>query len=219
MSDMQLIVFDMDGTICDSWPSMLYCYRETLKEWGFEDMPDEEFWSYFVGYLPENLSAMLHTDDEEEIKRAVAFFRQKYEERGHALSRPFDHILDTIKELHSRGFKIGLATMTLEKYALNTIRELGILDCFDVAKGSPQEGHRTKADMIRMCMDATGVDGVHTLMIGDGHNDYNAAKKAGTHFLAAAYGFGLTEENCLEYGISYVKKPEQVLQAVLDFKA
>ena len=218
MTDLKLIIFDMDGTICDSWPSMLYCYRETLKEWGFGDMPDEEFWSYFVGYLPENLKMMLHTQDEEEIARAVKFFRQKYEEKGHALSKPFDHILDTIRELHDRGFKIGLATMTLEKYAVNTLRELGVHDCFDIICGSLAKGTRTKTDMIRMCLDHTGIDGIHTLMIGDGFNDLEAAKKAGTHFLAAAYGFGITEDNCAEYGIRYVKRPEDVLGAVLDFR-
>ena len=40
----ELIIFDMDGTICDSWPSMLYCYKETLKKFGNADMPDDEFW-------------------------------------------------------------------------------------------------------------------------------------------------------------------------------
>ena len=218
MTDMELIIFDMDGTICDSWPAMLYCYRETLKEWGYGDMPDEEFWSYFVGYLPDNLRVMLHIQDDEELNRAVAFFRRKYEEKGHAMGKPFDHVPDTIRELHSRGFKIGLATMTLEKYAVNTLRELGILDCFDVAVGSPSEGHRTKTDMIRLCMERTGIDGLHTLMVGDGFNDLEAAKKAGTHFLAAAYGFGLTAENCIEYGTSYVDEPGKVLDAILGFK-
>lgn len=77
----ELIIFDMDGTICDSWPSMLYCYKETLKRFGNADMPDDEFWSYFVGYLPENLKLMLHTDDESTINEAVRYFRQKYEEK------------------------------------------------------------------------------------------------------------------------------------------
>lgn len=219
MTDMELIIFDMDGTICDSWPAMLYCYRETLKEWGYADMPDEEFWSYFVGYLPDNLKLMLHIHDDDELEKAVRFFRQKYEEKGHAMGKPFDHVPDTIRQLHDMGLKIGLATMTLEKYARNTLEKLGILDCFDVVRGSLAKGERSKTDMIRQCMAETGIDGLHTLMVGDGFNDLEAAKKAGTHFLAAAYGFGLTEDNCKEYAISYVKEPKDVLQAVLDFKS
>ena len=218
MTEMQLIIFDMDGTICDSWPAMLYCYRETLKEWGYEDMPNEEFWSYFVGYLPDNLRLMLHTQDDDEVEKAVRFFRQKYEEKGHAMGKPFDNVPETVRKLHDQGFKIGLATMTLEKYAINTLEKIGILDCFDVVKGSLAKGERSKTDMIRQCMEETGVDHLLTLMVGDGFNDLEAAKKAGTHFLAAAYGFGLTEDNCKEYGISYVKDPGALYDAVIGFK-
>lgn len=210
----ELIVFDMDGTICDSWPSMLYCYKETLKKYGNEDMPDEEFCSYFVGYLPDNLKMMLHTDDDALITEAVAYFRQKYEERGHALSGPFPPAVEAIKELHKRGYKIGLATMTLERYAIDTLKELGIDDCFDVAHGSTVKGDRTKSDMIEMCISETDSSRERTLMIGDGFNDLEAAKRSKVHFLAAAYGFGITKENCIEYGYRYAERPEDLIDAI-----
>lgn len=214
---LKLIVFDMDGTICDSWPSMMYCYKETMKEWGYTDIPDEEFWSYFVGHLPENLKMMLHTDDEEEIDRAVRFFRKKYEEKGHSLSSPFEHVLDQIRQVKAHGYRVGLATMTLERYAIDTLKELNIDDCFDVMKGSMEDSKRSKADMIRMCMESVGAAPEETLMIGDGFNDLEAAKKTGAHFLAASYGFGITKENCEEYGIRYVDSPAGILEAVINY--
>ncbi len=212
----KLIVFDMDGTICDSWPSMLYCYRETLLHYGHADMLDEEFWSYFVGFLPDNLSAMLHISDPEEIDEAVRFFRSKYEEKGHAMSKEFEGIIDVIKELHSKGYKMGLATMTLEKYAINTLKKIGIYDYFDAAHGSIQNGNRSKAEMIRMCMEETGVSPDDTLMIGDGFNDKVAAEKSGVRFIAATYGFGITLDNCKEYGIKYVEKPSDIVNTVMN---
>ena len=218
MRKFDLIVFDMDGTLCDSWPSMLYCYRETLKKYGNADMPDEEFWSYFVGYLPENLKLMLHTDDDELIDEAVRYFRKAYEDKGHAMSGPFLPAVEAVKELDSEGYKIGLATMTLEKYAVNTLREIGIEQCFDVIRGSSETENRSKSDMINMCMKETGVPPERTLMIGDGFNDLEAAKKSGVSFLTAAYGFGITVDNCKEYGYRYVDKPEGLLNAIRNYQ-
>ena len=79
---MKLIIFDMDGTLVDSWPGMEYCYNETFREYGRENMTEDEFLSGFVGNLSENLRAMLHIDDEKELEKAVKTFRRHYRERG-----------------------------------------------------------------------------------------------------------------------------------------
>ena len=40
---MKLIIFDMDGTLTDSWPGMQYCYNKTFQEYGRGDMTEDEF--------------------------------------------------------------------------------------------------------------------------------------------------------------------------------
>ena len=198
---MKLIIFDMDGTLTDSWPGMEYCYNETFREYGRENMTEDEFLSGFVGNLSENLRVMLHIDDENELEKAVETFRRHYRERGHALSAPFPGIIDLVRQLHSEGYKLGLATMMLQKYAADILEELKIRDCFDAVEGSDITGERSKADMIRTCMVRTGVSNEDTVMIGDGFNDQKAAEKAKVGFIAAAYGYGITVQNCEEYGI------------------
>lgn len=217
MTAIELVIFDMDGTICDSWNAMLYCYRETMKHFGRECKSDEEFYSCFTGYLQENLSNMLGFR-EDEVHDAVRYFRKVYEERGHSKSKVFDGIVDEIIELHSRGYKIGLATMTLEKYAVNTMKEIGLYDYFDCIHGSLEDGSRSKSDMIDMCMNETGVGKENTLMVGDGFNDLEASKKSGVNFMAAVYGFGITLDNCREYGIDHVDSPDGVAEAVIGYR-
>ena len=39
----KLIIFDMDGTLADSWPGMQYCYNMTFRDFGREEMTEEEF--------------------------------------------------------------------------------------------------------------------------------------------------------------------------------
>ena len=210
---MKLIIFDMDGTLVDSWPGMEYCYNETFRHYGREDMTEDEFLSGFVGNLTDNLRTMLHLDGEE-LDEAVAIFREHYRERGHALSSPFPHMLDLIKELHSEGYKLGIATMIYQPYAVDILEELKVRDLFDVIQGSDKIGERKKANMIIDCMLSADVTKEDTLMIGDGFNDQKAAEKAGVGFIAAAYGYGITVDNCREYGYEYASRPEDLKKAI-----
>ena len=209
----KLIIFDMDGTMVDSWPGMEYCYNQTFREFGREDMTNDEFVSSFVGNLTENLRVMLHIDGEE-LERAVRIFREHYKDRGHALSTPFPGMLDLVRELHSEGFKLGIATMILQQYAVDILDELKIRDCFDAVEGSDITGERSKADMIRTCMVRTSVSNEDTVMIGDGFNDQKAAEKTKVGFIAAAYGYGITVQNCEEYGIECASRPEDIRKAI-----
>ena len=190
----KLIIFDMDGTLVDSWPGMQYCYNQTFKEYGRED-------------------TMLHIDGDE-LERAVRIFREHYRDRGHALSTPFPGMLDLVRQLHSEGFRLGIATMILQQYAVDILDELKIRDCFDVIEGSDITGERSKADMIRNCMVKTGVSNDNTVMIGDGFNDQKAAEKSKVGFIAAAYGYGITVQNCEEYNIECAPRPEDVRKAI-----
>ncbi len=209
----KLIIFDMDGTLVDSWPGMEYCYNQTFKEYGREDMTNDEFVSGFVGNLTDNLRVMLHIEGVE-LERAVRIFREHYKDRGHALSTPFPGMLDLVRKLHSEGFKLGIATMILQQYAVDILDELKIRDCFDVVEGSDITGERTKADMIRNCMVKTGISNDDTVMIGDGFNDQKAAEKSRVGFIAAAYGYGITVQNCEEYNIECAPRPEDVRKAI-----
>ena len=209
----KLIIFDMDGTLVDSWPGMEYCYNQTFKEYGREDMTNDEFVSGFVGNLTDNLRVMLHIEGDE-LESAVRIFREHYKDRGHALSTPFPGMLDLVRKLHSEGFKLGIATMILQQYAVDILDELKIRDCFDVVEGSDITGERTKADMIRNCMVKTGISNDDTVMIGDGFNDQKAAEKSRVGFIAAAYGYGITVQNCEEYNIECAPRPEDVRKAI-----
>ena len=63
------------------------------------------------------------------------------------------------------------------------------LDRLIEVRGYPQDG-RSKADLIRMCMDDLSVPQEETVMVGDTDSDRLGAEGAGVRFVPVSYGFG-----------------------------
>ena len=209
----KMVIFDIDGTIADSWSCMEYCYRKTFEAFGRTDITEDEFVSGFVGDLHSNLSRMLNIEGDN-LAKAIMIFRRTYEGPGHTKSRPFDNIMEVIRQLHSEGYVLGVASMVYEPYAIDTFEAWGIKNLFVMICGSEMSGRRTKADMIRMCLDTAGISAEDAVMIGDGFNDESAARRTGVGFIAATYGYGITKENCLEYGYEFAESPISIPDAV-----
>lgn len=208
----KLVIFDMDGTICDSWPCIEHCYKQTIKSFD-KNISDDEFVKSITGSLSNNLKRMLNVDDKE-LDKAREIFRKNYEENRHAMVSPFKDIPSLIRSLHSK-YAIGIATMMYQPYAVDTLKRFGILDCVDIIQGSYRKIEREKSDMIKICMEKTGVSAKNTVMIGDSFSDLDAAKDAGVGFIAVTYGYGITVSNCND--IKYVLSPEGIDDALYHY--
>lgn len=208
----KLVIFDMDGTICDSWPCIEYCYKQTIKSFG-KNISDDEFVKSFTGNLSNNLKKMLSVNDKE-LDKAIKIFNKNYEEKSCVMISPFKDIPHLIRSLHNK-YAIGVATMTYQPYVTDILIKFGILDCIDVIQGSYGKIERKKSDMIRTCMEKTGVIAKNTVMIGDSFSDLDAAKSAGVGFIAATYGYGITVDSCDD--IKYALSPKDIDKVLHDY--
>ena len=200
MSSAKLIIFDLDGTVNDSSPGIIYCFRKTGESYGKPDLSDEWLSTGLSGPFEINIQRLLDLR-QDQVEPAIKEYVSYYIETGQKMAHMFAGMKDTLEYLKSRGYLLGVATMMVDEYARGTLANYGIIDLFDTIHGTSLVEVRRKERLIRECLEDTGVSPEEAVMIGDGSDDYKAAMDAGTEFIGALYGYEIDAGFCTQNGV------------------
>ena len=197
------LLFDLDGTIIDSFDGVSRSYLHALEKMGC-DISDTSKLKQVIGPpLSESFERLfgLRGQDNE---AAVAYYREYYLENEAVYACDlYDGVCDAIATLKKRGYRISLATSKPEKMARLILERKGITSLFDFIAGADESvGRKEKADVIRYALDSLdGSDPRATLMIGDRMYDTVGARALEIDTLGVLWGFGeateLTESGVL----------------------
>lgn len=186
------VLFDMDGTLVDSYEGIFHAYQWTMKQMGRE-FGGEGFVRQAIGAplieVFENLCGM----DRRQAEQAASYYRAYYAERGKHEIMVYDGIEETLKRLKNAGFFIGTATLKKENFAKEILKEQGLLSYFDAVCGMDEGDRLTKADLIRRCMAAAKSTKEETVLVGDSVFDAIGAEETEISFLGVTYGFGFCD--------------------------
>ncbi|XP_062174028.1 haloacid dehalogenase-like hydrolase domain-containing protein Sgpp isoform X2 [Alnus glutinosa] len=209
LAPLQAILFDIDGTLCDSDPLHYYAFREMLQEVGVNGgIPiTEEFFSKNIsGKHNENLCRVLLPDWD--LQRARKFMEDKED----MFRRLASEQLESVKGLHKlrkwieeRGLKRAAVTSAPRPNAELLISMLGLSDFFEiVVLGDECERQKPFPDSYLKALQALEVSNKHTFVFEDSVSGVKAAVAAGMPVV----GMGLRNPANLliEAGASFVIK-------------
>ena len=186
------VVFDLDGTLLDTTPGVVYAVRYTIDELGLP-MPDDATVQTFVG-PPMQLSFAKHFGMEPEpALEAANRFRANYKEHSLLMAQLYPHALELLAHLKNKGYKIAVATNKSHDNAMGILKHFGVADYCDFMMGSDLGGKLKKADIIAKCLEEIAVSPADAVYIGDSIFDYEGAEKVGMDFIGVTYGFGFRE--------------------------
>lgn len=200
------VIFDLDGTLLDTSEGVFESVRHTVKSLGKPDL-DEATLRTFIG-PPVKLSLIrLYGLDEDAANRATEIFRTQYKDHDLLKAEPYPGIKDLIRALRANGFKIGVATLKREDYALTLLEHYHFTEICDSICGSDFDSKMTKADVLNKCLNSLKVSPSEAVLVGDTSSDGIGAEQAGVDFMAVTYGFGPdSKESWQEYKPVYVAK-------------
>lgn len=190
-----VVLFDLDGTLTDSAPGIINSIRYALEKHGFE-VPEEKELRKFVGPpLKEQFQKVFGLSDAEGAEM-VASYREYYGTKGIFENRVYEGIPEMLSRLQEAGVRIMIATSKPEKYARVIAEHFGFAKYFEYIGGACMDGARTdKYEVIEHVLDTCKVtDRDCVVMAGDRSHDMAGAKKAGIHSLGVLYGYGSREE-------------------------
>ena len=205
----KLIVFDFDGTIADTAPGILDSHRFAFKSMGRVIPPENEIRNVIGGNLLEvyrNIFSFL----EEDARKAIALYRERYSTVGIHKAELYNGIVETLISLKNNGYKLCIATLKAEPFAISMSQELGIFDLFDEICGMDKNDVLNKSSLIDLCCERCECGKDATVLVGDSVNDLKGAQQAGVNFVGVTYGYGFIPG--FEYDFFTVDKPNELLK-------
>ena len=189
------IIFDVDGTLLDSYPGITKGAQYALKHFGV-DIEDASQLKHFVGPPLEETFYKDFGFEGETLHAIIDKFREYFQSEGFKQQSPYPGTIELVKELCKIGVKVAIATSKPEKFAKIIIGGYGILDCFSGFAGSTLDRSRVhKNDVLEHLireLNDKDLDGM--LMVGDREHDLMAAQKCGIDSVGVLYGYGSREE-------------------------
>lgn len=183
------VLFDLDGTLVDSFDDIAASANHALVAVGRAPLPAPLIKSYVGEGIHVLMRRALGSENPDLIARAVASWRPHYE--AHCLDRtlPYDGIVPLLQSLAAAGVKLGVVSNKLEGLTVATVNGLGWKSLFGaVVGGDTTPQRKPDAAPLRHAAARLGVTGGRILVVGDTANDLGAARAAGWPSCAVAWG-------------------------------
>lgn len=176
------IVFDLDGTICDSIPMCMEAFHNAVEPYADHELTEEEVLQTF-GL---NETGMIKALVKDNWEKALNDFYQEYERLHDMCMEPFHGICKLLQFIKENNVFLGLVTGKGENCCNITLQKLQLEKSFDdVLTGS--EYYNNKADNMLQLMNKYALKTNEILYIGDAVSDVLACRTIGVICVTAAW--------------------------------
>ncbi len=190
LDQMELLVFDLDGTLVDSELDLANSVNATLEKIERKALPVELIASYVGQGVTVLISRALGAEASPDlIERATESFLNHYREHMLDHTATYPGVREALAELGGR--KMAVLTNKPVRFSREMLKGLGLSDRFlQIYGGNSFENKKPDPVGLRRLMEETEVPASRTMMIGDSISDVLAGRNAGTWTCGVNYGFG-----------------------------
>ncbi|MCW4149356.1 phosphoglycolate phosphatase [Halomonas sp. 18H] len=195
LDDIQLIGFDLDGTLVDSVPDLAAAVDAALCDLGFP-APGEGHVRDWVGNGSRMLMerALCHALDEApddaRCREAHDAFLCHYARRPCHASRLYPGVAEALPRLHAAGLTLVLVTNKPAAFIAPILEHFGLSGYFSLCLGGDSLARRKPDPLpLQHAAEVFAVSPAHCLMVGDSRHDIAAGRAAGYRTLAVPYGY------------------------------
>jgi phosphoglycolate phosphatase len=195
---MDLVIFDLDGTLIDSKEDLANSVNATLKWTGRPPVSPEVVATYVGNGAPVLVRRALGRDaTEEEVGKALEYFLAYYREHMLDHTRLYPGVREGLDELRSAGVRMAVLTNKPVRFSQAIIDGLGLNNYFfRVYGGNSFDQKKPSPVGVERLLEETRAGRDQTLMVGDSWVDVKTARNAGV--AAAGVNWGLQPESLRE---------------------
>jgi phosphoglycolate phosphatase len=209
VSDLKTVLFDLDGTIIDSYPGIQQAFDNAYYK-VYKVRNTTSIKSLIGPPIPKILFNCNGETDEDTINLFVNHFKECYDTEDLKCSVLYDGIPELLEELQSRQVRMFIVTNKRERPTKLIMQFLNLENYFCGFYCSDNKAHYpSKELMVQDLLKIESVEPRHSILVGDTLQDKRAACFNKVSFVYAAYGYGTLEDiECK------VEKPLEILNLI-----
>jgi phosphoglycolate phosphatase len=209
------VLLDLDGTLSDSRPGIVGCFRHVLAEMGHDPAAAGDL-SWAVGPpIATSIGRLLAQYGDDRVAQGVAIYRARYSSVAIYECRVFPGVADMLTALRDDGTAMFVATSKRRDFAERVMDYLGLRGFVRAVYGAePGGGLDEKHDLLAHILRAEALDRSATVMVGDRLHDIHAAKANALRAIGVLWGYGGAAELTAAGADVIADTPAQVVALV-----
>jgi len=182
------VLFDLDNTLVDSVETIWRCADHVLRTEGLSGI-DRQTAEKAMGLTIFDLFALVEPDLSQAKKEKLFHMYKKCYPGFMRYTVILPNALDAIKNVRSRGLRIGLVTTKSRENTEKVLTAFGMRDYFEAVVGfEDTEQHKPSSQPIIKAVGLLGLNPTEALVVGDTEMDVIAGNEAGSVTVAVTTG-------------------------------
>jgi phosphoglycolate phosphatase len=207
MKDLNLVLFDLDGTLFRTETIEIYAINSALEANGFEPKGDDEILKIIGHTALEAGEMLLNTKDRVLIEKLINDVERFEMEAIEKSGELYEGTVDLLKSLKAGGLTLCVCSNGTEPYIKAIFNKFKLHSYFTEIWYYKEGITKSQAAGILK----TKFEADSFIMIGDRSADINAAKETGGISIGAKYGFGPEEVATADYIAKSVKEIGEIV--------
>jgi phosphoglycolate phosphatase len=188
---MNLLIFDLDGTLVDSKQDLVNSVNATRSHMGRDPIPDEIVATYVGRGAPALIRSALGAEaTDADVARGLEYFLAYYRDHMLDFTRLYPGVREALDRFREAGLAMAVLTNKPVRFSQTMIDRLGLgAHFFRVYGGNSFEQKKPHPIGIEKLMEESRLPRETTLVIGDSAVDVRTARNAGVKCCGVTYGF------------------------------
>lgn len=188
---MDLVIFDLDGTLIDSKLDLAQAVNATRSHFKLPPLDHESVSSYVGNGAPVLIRRALGQEfSEEQIRKALEFFLEFYREHMLDHTTLYPGVRECLDRLREEGVHLAVLTNKPVRFSQAILDGLGVAGhFFRVYGGNSFEKKKPDPVGVETLLAESGVARERAVLVGDSGVDVRTARNAGILACGVTYGF------------------------------
>jgi phosphoglycolate phosphatase len=184
-----LIVFDLDGTLADTLPDLTAAANFALRRLGRPEHTAAAIRGMIGGGEQKLMERLLGPDYTEQVEECLTLYLEHYTRHNGELTRLYPGVPETLARLS--GKKLAVLSNKLQRLTQQALEAVDIARFFTAIRGGGAGLPLKPAPEPLVALTADlGVEPARSLMVGDKTADITTGRGAGAFTAAVTYGYG-----------------------------